>query len=118
MLHRVPNHAIYAGSSVNLLDPIGITQCADRHLPRCRLLARTDCGESEHATCTQSENTADDSWLTHANAHHLVTVRLPFQELHHDHVVVKIRGGGHHLEDVGRKLRHLGESLVQFLCGL
>src|SRR6202008_4211176 len=64
-----------------------------------------------------TQHAADDSLFSHAQADHLVLAGMGLEELHHDDVVMKIRGGGNDLVEVGREAPHGGQLLVQLFCG-
>src|SRR6185369_6659068 len=71
--------------------------------------------ERELAAGADSEHTADNALLAHADTHHRAIIAGVLQELHHGHVVIETRGRADDLDEVRRILLHALESLVEVL---
>src|SRR5450432_324058 len=117
MGHGVACNAIDAGSCIDLVGAVDVTQHFGRNLPRGGFLP-DDCG-SEHkdAACAQSQNSSDDSLFAHTEADERVPITFFLEELHHDHVVVQSSGRADDLVEVGLKRFHGGERFFQLPSG-
>ena len=114
MRHRVSRHSVDPRRCVDLLDTIGAAQLLSRDLAWSRLLVRTQCGKRKHAPRANSEYSANNALLSHAQTNEGVLVALLLQEFHHHDVVIQSRGGGHDLVEVSRNSSHFFQRLFQF----
>ena len=114
MRHRVSCHPIDPRGRIHLFDAVGASQLSSRDLAGCRLLVRAQCGKRENASRANSQHSAYDALLPHAQTNEGVLVALFLQKFHHRHVVIKSRGGSYDLVEVSRNRNHLFQRLFQF----
>ena len=115
--NRVSGNAIDASGGVHLFDAVDAAQLLRGDLSGSGFFPRTHGGEGEYAAGTDSQHAADDSLFAHADADDGMVVAFATQELDHGNIVGERGSSADYFVEVGGKLAHLLQSLVEPLGG-
>ena len=88
MRNRISGDAVYFGGCINLIDTINTPKFLGGDLAGCGFFVRGQRCKRKHAASPDSQYTADDSLLAHAESHQAVRVLVSLEKFHHGDVVI------------------------------